>query len=72
MYEQPKNPETVWTKETAYPEILAVLEDIDLKGNNDREFSQIREILKFLKQGIITPDDAVEQAHAINDSKLER
>ena len=53
----------------AETEILAIRDLVAGQGANDYEIPTINGILERLKSGKLTPDEALVEAHAINNRK---
>lgn len=58
-----------WTKEEAEAEVQFILQEIYRFGNNDREYSDIKNILTNLREGKYSPQRAVDEARAVFESK---
>lgn len=53
----------------AADKIMAVMQDVAVMGANDSELPTLNRIVERLKKGEITPEEALEQAFKIQDSK---
>ena len=49
-----------------------IRQNIHTMGNNDTEFSRLDEVLTAYKQGKFTAEEAISQARAIQEGKIDR
>jgi uncharacterized membrane protein YjjP (DUF1212 family) len=68
---EPRAKEQGMSIEDAKTEIKMIRQEIYMKGANDSEFDQINDILKKMEQGKYLPEQAVQEARKISESKME-
>ncbi|PIZ75495.1 hypothetical protein COY05_03990 [Candidatus Peregrinibacteria bacterium CG_4_10_14_0_2_um_filter_38_24] len=55
----------------AYQTIMELRQNIYLMGGNDAEIPLLDALIQRLRAGEITPEEAITQAHKIQDSKMD-
>jgi hypothetical protein len=69
MEQEPKNNQPNFSD--AMMRVQAILGEVSVMGANDSEFEGFRTILAELQAGVITPTEAIAQAEAIKNSKMD-
>lgn len=59
------------SKGEAYAQVMQCMQEASAMGANDSEPESFRNILAALESGMITPEEAVQQARAVVQGKLD-